>query len=152
VLVDPKPCNFPFYKGVTILTPNAAETGASVNMPVKSPAEIIAAGRAIMRELGCPYLLTTLGGRGMALFEGADGIRHIPTTAQQVFDVTGAGDTVIATLALAHAAGLSWLQSCLLANVAAGVVVGMVGAGTVTQAELRKAASALPTPKISTWA
>jgi rfaE bifunctional protein kinase chain/domain len=152
VLVDPKPRNFACYKGVTILTPNAAETGASVNMPVKSPADIIAAGRAIMRELHCPHLLTTLGARGMALFESPDSIWHIPTTGQQVFDVTGAGDTVIAALALGRAAGLSWIQSCLLANFAAGVVVGMVGAGTVSPDELLEAVRTLPTPNVAKWA
>ncbi|MDL2291490.1 D-glycero-beta-D-manno-heptose-7-phosphate kinase [Desulfovibrio sp. OttesenSCG-928-F20] len=152
VLVDPKPGNFRLYKGVGVLTPNAKETGESVNLPVRTPKEIIRAGRAIMQRLGCEHLVTTLGSRGMAVFESKTNIRHIPTTARQVFDVTGAGDTVISSLALGAAAGLPLIHSCLLANYAAGIVVGKVGAATVTPNELAEAVATLPRPELHSWA
>ena len=151
VLVDPKPQNFTLYKGVSILTPNARETGESVHMPVKSPDEIIAAGQTIMKKLKCPHLLTTLGGNGMAVFESPDTIWHIPTSARQVFDVTGAGDTVIATLALGMASGLPLVHSCLLANYAAGIVVGQVGAGVAIPEQIAETIRNLPLPQISRW-
>lgn len=151
VLVDPKPQNFSLYAGVSILTPNAKETGESVHMPVSSEAEIILAGQAIMRELGCPHLLTTLGSKGMAVFESPEKIWHIPTSARQVFDVTGAGDTVIATLALGLAAGLPLVHSCLLANYAAGIVVGLVGAGVATPDQISESARSQPLPQLSRW-
>ena len=87
---------------------------------VRDREEILAAGRAILEKVGCPHLLTTLGSDGMALFSGPSEVWHVPTMAQDVFDVTGAGDTVIATLGLGLAAGLPLLASCVLANYAAG--------------------------------
>ncbi|MDR1359906.1 MAG: D-glycero-beta-D-manno-heptose-7-phosphate kinase, partial [Deltaproteobacteria bacterium] len=132
VLVDPKPQNLAAYEGVTLLTPNVKETGELARLPVGSPAEIAAAGRALMERLGCPHLVTTLGAEGMAVFENRQTIRHIPTMARQVFDVTGAGDTVIATLALALALKAPLLQACMLANFAAGLVVAEIGAAVTT--------------------
>ena len=93
---------------------------------------MIRAGRALFDRLHCKNLLITMGGGGMALFEGDDSIRHIPTFARKVFDVTGAGDTVIATVALGLSAGQDLLSACTLANYAAGVVVGQIGAATAT--------------------
>jgi bifunctional ADP-heptose synthase (sugar kinase/adenylyltransferase) len=87
----------------------------------------------------------------MAVFESKDAISHIPTTAQQVFDVTGAGDTVIAVLALASACGLPLVSACLLANYAAGIVVGNVGAATVSPNQLAEAIATLPAPAINNW-
>lgn len=152
LLVDPKPLNFSLYDEVTILTPNAKETSESVNMPVRSEQEIVAASRAIMDRLNCRHLLTTLGGRGMAVFTDRQTVHHIPTTGRQVFDVTGAGDTVIATLALGFAAGLPLLQSCLLANYAAGIVVGKVGAATANPGQIAEAIDTLPLPELALWA
>jgi rfaE bifunctional protein kinase chain/domain len=151
LLVDPKPQNFPLYTGVTLLTPNARETRESVAMPVRNPREIAQAGRAILEKLGCEHLVATLGSLGMAVFEGAENIWHIPTSAIQVFDVTGAGDTVIAALALGAAAGLPLVQSCLLANYAAGLVVGQVGAAVATPVQLAEAIASLPLPRIKRW-
>lgn len=148
VLVDPKPLNFSLYTGIDLLTPNRRETGESVNMPVQSPREVLRAGRAVLERLGCRTLVTTLGREGMAVFED-DSVTHISTTARQVFDVTGAGDTVIAVLALARAIGLPLVQSCLLANYAAGIVVGQVGAAAVTPNQLAEAVVSLP-PLLST--
>jgi rfaE bifunctional protein kinase chain/domain len=132
VLVDPKPQNLAAYEGVTLLTPNVKETGELTRMPVRTPADIAAAGRALMERLGCPHLVITLGAEGMAVFENQRIIRHIPTVARQVFDVTGAGDTVIATLALALALEAPLLQACALANFAAGLVVAEIGAAVAT--------------------
>ena len=127
VLIDPKPSNVGLYGGSFLLTPNTKETGECAGMPVRSREEILAAGRAILEKVGCPHLLTTLGSDGMALFSGPSEVWHVPTMAQDVFDVTGAGDTVIATLGLGLAAGLPLLASCVLANYAAGLVVAQVG-------------------------
>jgi len=150
VLVDPKPQHFMLYKGVTLLTPNAKEASESVNMPVKTSQDVVSAGRKMLRRLGARHLVTTLGGQGMAVFESEERIWHIPTAARQVFDVTGAGDTVIAVLALAIASGLPLVQACLLANYAAGIVVGQVGAATVSATALAEAVSAAA-PLISSW-
>lgn len=151
VLVDPKPQNFSFYKGVTMLTPNAKETSDATHLPVKTPQDIILAGQRIIESLQCQHLVTTLGSRGMAVFENAHCVWHIPTVALQVFDVTGAGDTVIATISLALAAGLSLTSACLLANYAAGIVVGEVGAATASPRQLTAAMNALPKPDIVKW-
>lgn len=138
ILVDPKPQNFLLYKNVDLLTPNALETGACVNMPTKTQEDIVKAGRAIFEQLNCRHLLTTLGPLGMALFNTQKEITHIPTTARKVFDVTGAGDTVIATLALCLAAGIDLLDACIIANYAAGIVVGEVGSVTTTPNEIKE--------------
>lgn len=151
VLVDPKPQNIDLYKGVTLLTPNTKETGESAGLPVRNEAEIATAGRALLERLQSKHLLTTLGSQGMAIFSAGE-IRHIPTMARSVFDVTGAGDTVIATVALALAAGLPLLGACMLANYAAGIVVGQVGAATARQEDLLQAIEALPLPEIRRWA
>lgn len=130
ILVDPKPQNTNVYGSVSLLTPNAKETGAMSGLPTKGREAILKAGRAIIEKLGCPYLITTLGADGMALFSHDGAVWHIPTSAQQVFDVTGAGDTVIGAIALGLASGASLLESAVLANLSAGIVVGQVGAAT----------------------
>lgn len=148
VLVDPKPSNVGLYTGATLLTPNARETGECAahlgagtfgNLNAANRRAVLAAGRGIMASLGIAHLLTTLGSDGMALFVSTDEVWHIPTVARDVFDVTGAGDTVIATLALSLAAGNDLLASCVLANYAAGIVVGQVGAAVADQAALQSA-------------
>ncbi|MFV0423021.1 bifunctional heptose 7-phosphate kinase/heptose 1-phosphate adenyltransferase [Oleidesulfovibrio sp.] len=151
VFVDPKTRNFHLYKHVFILTPNAKETSEGARLPTGSKEEILAAGTAIFAMLECDKLLTTLGAQGMALFDGAGKVWHIPTTGQSVFDVTGAGDTVIATLALAQAAKIDLLDSCMLANFAAGIVVGQVGAASVTPDELLEAIKRHDAPAVSRW-
>lgn len=152
VLVDPKTPNYPLYEGVHILTPNAKETGEAVSMPTGNREEILAAGRAILAKLRSDHLLTTLGSSGMALFLTPGTVWHIPTTARKVFDVTGAGDTVMGTLALSLAAGVDLLDACMLANYAAGMVVADVGASTVTPKALQAELAAAPEPEISRWA
>lgn len=152
VLIDPKPANVSLYSKVFLLTPNTKETGECAKMPVRTPAEILAAGRRILRHSECKHLLTTLGSEGMALFLSQDEVWHLPTTARAVFDVTGAGDTVIATLSLCLAAGFDLLPACVLANYAAGLVVAKVGAATVSQKELITAIDNLPKIDINRWA
>jgi rfaE bifunctional protein kinase chain/domain len=142
LLVDPKPENAPLLGNSTLLTPNLKETGEIMHMPVHSRSDIIAAGQAILRNLRCRHLLSTLGPEGMALFLSENEIWHIPSMAHAVFDVTGAGDTVIATVGLALAAGASLLEACILANHAAGIVVGKVGAATAGADEVASALAA----------
>jgi rfaE bifunctional protein kinase chain/domain len=136
---------------VDLLTPNTKEASEGANLPVSDRESVIEAGRAIFRRLDCRNLLITLGPDGMALFEGQGAIRHIPTFARKVFDVTGAGDTVIATTALALAAGMDLLTACTLANYAAGVVVAQVGAATATPDDLRETVNELPEPQVTFW-
>lgn len=159
VLVDPKPANVGLYAGTTLLTPNARETGecaallgvgAFSSLSATHRSAVLAAGRGIMSRLGTAHLLTTLGPDGMALFVSADEVWHIPTVARDVFDVTGAGDTVIATLALSLAAGNGLLASCVLANYAAGIVVAQVGAAVADQPALCSAIGRAPV-NVSRW-
>ena len=151
VLVDPKPVNYDLYQGVDLLTPNTKEAGEGAGMAVKDKDSVLAAGAALFKRLRCKHLLVTLGAQGMALFESQDKVRHIPTVAQKVFDVTGAGDTVIATLALALAAGTDLLTACALANHAAGHVVAQVGAATASGADLIRSIESLPETEINAW-
>jgi rfaE bifunctional protein kinase chain/domain len=151
VLVDPKPCNLRLYQGMYLLTPNTVETGEAAGLPTRTRAEIIAAGQAILQKIHCEFLLTTLGARGMALFQGAHNVLHIPTVARKVFDVSGAGDTVIGVLALALASGLSLPEACLIANFAAGNVVGEVGAATTTVDKIAEAISLVGDTPLERW-
>lgn len=150
VLVDPKPANIGLYSGVALLTPNARETAECAGLHAGGKAEILAAGREILRKTGSDHLLSTLGPDGMALFVSQDEVWHIPSVARDVFDVTGAGDTVIATLGLSLAAGHELLPSCMLANHAAGIVVGRVGASTASPDELLDAVLRAPIP-VERW-
>lgn len=152
IMVDPKTSNFPLYQNMGLLTPNTLETGESAGLPVRNQEEIISAGKAIFNKIHCQHLLTTLGANGMALFNGPDDVLHIPTVAQKVFDVSGAGDTVIGTLALALAAGLPLVESCMIANFAAGNVVGEVGTAVTSQEKIAEAIRKLGSLPIERWA
>nr|WP_275976185.1 D-glycero-beta-D-manno-heptose-7-phosphate kinase [Geothrix oryzisoli] len=138
-IVDPKPAHKALYQGATLMTPNTKEASELAQRPAKSDAEVADAGRAILAELGLRGLLVTRSERGMALF-APDGDHAapwmVPTEAREVFDVSGAGDTVIAAFSAAIAAGADWREAAMLANAAAGVVVAKVGTATVTPAEL----------------
>ena len=151
VLVDPKVRNFALYKGVDLLTPNTKEAAEGAGVPIEDRTGILRAGLAVFRKLQCRHLLITLGPGGMALFQSPDQVLHIPTAAQKVFDVTGAGDTVIATLALALASGFSLLESCILANHAAGIVVGEVGTAAATAQDLARHLSTAPDLPVEAW-
>jgi len=137
VLVDPKGHDYGRYKGVTLLTPNRKEAGLAAGLAMASEAEVDAAGARLLEITGADAMLITLSQDGMALFRRGLAPRRIPTRAREVFDVTGAGDTVIATLAAAMAAGINVAEAAELANMAAGVVVGKVGTATATREEIR---------------
>jgi rfaE bifunctional protein kinase chain/domain len=149
ILVDPKPQNYDLYHDVDILTPNTKEAGEGAGIPCTWPQGPAKVGQALFKRLNCRDLLITLGAQGMALFEGPHKATHIPTFARKVFDVTGAGDTVIATMALAMAAGACLLDAAVLANHAAGIVVGQVGAATPTPEGLRKSLESNGAPSIT---
>ncbi len=136
IVADPKVQNFWSFRNVTLLTPNTKEAGEALDRKLKTEADIESAGRAILNRLHLKALLITRGEHGMSLIEPHNRVTHIPTRAQEVFDVTGAGDTVTAVTALGLAAGLSMHLSLELANLAAGIVVGKVGTAVVTPQEL----------------
>ncbi len=137
VTVDPKLEHFDLYHRVTALTPNRIEAGEAVGRELATEAEVIAAGQEIVRKLQCEGLLVTLGEDGMCLFEHGGRRTMIPTVAQEVYDVAGAGDTVIAAFTLALASGATMEQAARIANHAAGIVVGKLGVAVVTPGELR---------------
>lgn len=139
VFADPKSDDFGLYRGADCLTPNARELGRAARMPTGTEAEVVAAARAAMRAAGVPTLLCTRAERGMVLVRAEGGHAGVAAQAREVFDVSGAGDTVIATLALAHAAGRPLEEAMRIANAAAGVVVGKLGTATVGAEELEHA-------------
>jgi D-beta-D-heptose 7-phosphate kinase/D-beta-D-heptose 1-phosphate adenosyltransferase len=136
VAVDPKETHFHRYRDVSILTPNHHEACFAAGRKVKDTAGLEAIGHQLREQLGAEYLLITRGEHGMSLFSAHAEPDHIPTVAQHVFDVTGAGDTVIATLTAAVAGGLEVPAACRLANVAARRAVAEVGSYAVTKQEL----------------
>jgi D-beta-D-heptose 7-phosphate kinase/D-beta-D-heptose 1-phosphate adenosyltransferase len=138
VAVDPKVKNFATYRGVTVLTPNLLEAAAGSNMVISSMDVLLEAGRKIMANLDCQYLIITRGDQGMTLFRKGGQWTHIPAVGRDVYDVTGAGDTVVATLALGLAAGLDIEECAWLANVAAGIVVGEVGTIPITLEKMKR--------------
>jgi D-beta-D-heptose 7-phosphate kinase/D-beta-D-heptose 1-phosphate adenosyltransferase len=137
ITVDPKEDHFELYRGVTALTPNRSEAGGAIGRELESDLDVQRAGRDIVRRLRCDGLLITLGEDGMWLFEAGGREVRIQTVAQEVFDVAGAGDTVIATFTLALASGAAMDLAAKLANQAAGVVVGKLGVAVVSPEELR---------------
>ncbi|MBM4125069.1 MAG: D-glycero-beta-D-manno-heptose-7-phosphate kinase [Nitrospira sp.] len=139
IIVDPKVEHFSYYKGVTVVTPNHLEASQASGIQADDDRSTTEAGEVIRQRLGCHAVLITRGEQGMSLFESDGAHWHIPTMARQVYDVTGAGDTVVSTLALALATGASMRDSAILANQAAGIVVGVVGTATVTATQLTEA-------------
>jgi D-beta-D-heptose 7-phosphate kinase/D-beta-D-heptose 1-phosphate adenosyltransferase len=138
VLVDPKGTDFGRYRGATLLTPNRTELEAIVGA-WRDDADLVGRGQRLRADLGLDALLVTLGERGMLLLPADREALHLPTRAREVYDVTGAGDTVIATLAGALAAGAELAEACALANCAAGLAVGKLGTATVSAQELERA-------------
>jgi D-glycero-beta-D-manno-heptose-7-phosphate kinase len=136
LLVDPKVPHLDFYRGATLVTPNHVEAEASAAMRIRTHADAREAARILMKQAHVDGVLITLGERGMWLSHG-DVEGSLAATAREVSDVTGAGDTVIAALALALAADAQPAEAVALANEAAGIVVGKFGAATVSAAELR---------------
>ena len=138
VLADPKLKNFFLYKGATVVTPNTAEAGVASGIPIDDFSSLRKAGKILLKRLRCNVLVITRGEEGMAIFEPHQEPLLVPTVAKEVYDVTGAGDTVIGTMALALGAGAKVIDAANLANFAAGIVVAKVGTATVHQEELRK--------------
>ncbi|MCR5537430.1 MAG: bifunctional D-glycero-beta-D-manno-heptose-7-phosphate kinase/D-glycero-beta-D-manno-heptose 1-phosphate adenylyltransferase HldE [Succinivibrio sp.] len=137
ILIDPKGTDFERYRGATLLTPNMSEFQAVVG-PVHNNAELEQKGLELIEKFDLKYLLITRSEDGMSLLRPGVSAVHLPTRAREVYDVTGAGDTVIATLAASLACGVDLVSACELANRAAGIVVGKLGTSTVSQAELKQ--------------
>ncbi len=136
VLADPKPANLDLFAGVTCVAPNAAEATQATGVDAHQAAGAERAGATLLERLACRYVLITRGEAGMSLV-GRDGERlHVPSVARTVYDVSGAGDTVIAVLSLALAAGATIEQAMQLANFAAGAVVEKLGTATATAEEI----------------
>ncbi|MGD8784478.1 MAG: bifunctional D-glycero-beta-D-manno-heptose-7-phosphate kinase/D-glycero-beta-D-manno-heptose 1-phosphate adenylyltransferase HldE [Thioalkalispiraceae bacterium] len=138
ILIDPKGNDFSRYRGATLITPNMSEFEAVVGH-CKSDEDVENKGVQLLKQLDLQALLVTRSERGMTLIRKDQPVIHLPTKAREVFDVTGAGDTVIAMLAAAIAAGEETANAMALANLAAGVVVGKLGTATVSPAELQQA-------------
>ncbi len=135
VLVDPKVPHLDYYAGASLVTPNHHEAEAATHLRIRSEDDVRKAAMAFRERAACAGVLITRGEHGMWLaHETSEG--HLPASAREVADVTGAGDTVVATLALAMAAGATWPEAARLANEAAGIVVGKFGPATVTPQEL----------------
>jgi D-beta-D-heptose 7-phosphate kinase/D-beta-D-heptose 1-phosphate adenosyltransferase len=136
VFVDPKTDDFRRYRGASCITPNLKELAAAAKLPVRDEAEIVAAARRVMEHAEAQAILTTRSEKGMILVEADGQVHSVPARAREVFDVSGAGDTVVATMALAHASGRSLAHSIHIANAAAGVVVSKFGTATADIAEV----------------
>ncbi len=147
ICLDPKIRHFSHYRLVDVVTPNQIEAERASGIEITDPASLLQAASRIRDLLDCRHVLITRGELGMSLFDAGGTISHIPTTAREVYDVTGAGDTVIATLTLALAAGAPLLDAAILANLAAGVVVGKVGTAAVSQDELRATLRRFSSPR-----
>jgi D-beta-D-heptose 7-phosphate kinase/D-beta-D-heptose 1-phosphate adenosyltransferase len=145
VVVDPKFRNLFAYRGATIFKPNRRELESALGATVSLDDE--GALPLTFERLGVEHLLLTLGERGMAIVSADGHVRRIPTAAREVYDVVGAGDTVTAYLATAMAAGATAVEAAVIANYAAGVEVGKLGAATVTTAEVRQAAAYAASPE-----
>jgi D-beta-D-heptose 7-phosphate kinase/D-beta-D-heptose 1-phosphate adenosyltransferase len=136
VVVDPKGVDYAAYRGATLIKPNRRELGEATKRPVGSDEEITSAARALAEEHGFAAVLVSLSQDGMMLVEAGGATHRLAAEAREVYDVSGAGDTVVAVLAAALAAGASFHDAARLANVAAGIVVGKVGTAVVHANEL----------------
>jgi D-beta-D-heptose 7-phosphate kinase/D-beta-D-heptose 1-phosphate adenosyltransferase len=139
VAVDPKGGNFSQYRGVTSLTPNQREAEAACSMNITDQYTLAEAGRILLERTESRAVLITRGEHGMALYERDGGAHHLPTEATEVYDVTGAGDTVIATYTMALVAGATFLQAANMANHAAGLAVRELGTAAITDKNIAKA-------------
>lgn len=139
LLLDPKFIDLDGIGPVTVITPNEREAERLSRIPITDQTSLEAAGAELLKTTGARHILITRGERGMALFTAGGAPAYLSTWARQVFDVTGAGDTVIAILATATAAGASMFEAAQLANMGAGIVVGRVGTATVSRKDLLSA-------------
>jgi len=134
--VDPKAKNFFEYKNVTFFKPNKHEAEKNLQYEIKSEEDLKIVAQKLMNKLNCSYVVITLGSKGMFVYENQNNSWQIPTFSQEVYDVSGAGDTVISTLMLALTAGCDIKTASIIANHAAGVVCGKVGAATASPEEI----------------
>ncbi len=139
VAVDPKTGNFEYYYGVDVITPNHHEAATFCRFEILDEQALVKAGRHMLKELNCRSVLITQGKEGMTLFENGGDIIHIPANAKKVYDVTGAGDTVIGALSLGLASGMDLRSAAIISNFAAGIVVGEVGTSAVSAEDLKNA-------------
>lgn len=139
VVVDPKKGDFSQYHGVTSLTPNQKEAELACALSITDSASLDTAGARLLERTGARAVLITRGEHGMALYEGAGSVHHLPTEATTVYDVTGAGDTVIAVYTTCLAGGASFADAAILANHAAGLAVRELGTTAVTAEQLLQA-------------
>lgn len=138
VVVDPKMDNFDYYKDITLITPNKFEAEIASGVKIVDEESLNRAGEILLDRFRSQAVLITLGEEGMALFERGKTPINIPTGKKEVYDVTGAGDTVVAVIALAMAAGARFGEAAKIANYAAGIVVEKVGTATISPDELKK--------------
>jgi rfaE bifunctional protein kinase chain/domain len=139
LMVDPKLANLRLFRRATVITPNHYEAGEACGLETESDAEVQKAGKKLLKELDCQAVLITRGEAGMTLIERNKPVKHILAQAREVFDVTGAGDTVISAFTIGAASGMSFYLAACLANVAAGIGVGKLGTSVVSHKELREA-------------
>ena len=138
-VIDPKRRNYAHYRGATLVKPNKEEAGQATGIDIRSEASLQQAGTQLLDLWQAEAILVSRSEAGMSLFKRGARVQHFPTTAREIFDVTGAGDTVLATCALALGAGATLEEATILANHAAGIVVGKVGTATVAPSELKAA-------------
>jgi len=137
VAVDPKETHFNNYKRVSIITPNHHEAGFAYGRRIQNEEDLLEVGNGLMNRLQTKSILITRGPDGMSLFTADSAPRHIPTFARKVYDVTGAGDTVIASFVVATCAGADPIEAAVISNTGAGITVGEIGTATVTVEQLR---------------
>ena len=148
-IADPKGLDFRKYSGINVMTPNKKEAAVAAGLEIVDDATLFEAGQRLIQTIGIDKLIITCGKDGMVYFETGADVQKIGTKARQVFDVSGAGDTVLAILGLGIAAGMSFKDSVALANTAAGLVVGKVGTATVSKKELASALQLIPADIVS---
>lgn len=136
--VDPKETHFHNYKKVSVITPNHHEAGFAYGKRIRTEADLLEVGNGLLEKLDAKSILITRGSDGMSLFHAGEEPTHIPTFARQVYDVTGAGDTVIATFVSAISAGASLIEAAVVSNAGAGITVGTVGTASVSKELLEK--------------
>lgn len=141
VAVDPKVSHASRYRGVDVMTPNHHEAGMLCGFEISDDETLMRSGHQLLDHFGCSLVLITRGKDGMSLFTAGGRVHHIPTVAKKVFDVTGAGDTVMATFSLGLGAGLDPRTAAVIANAAAGIVVGEIGTSAIRVEPLKKAIS-----------
>ncbi len=151
IFVDPKPKHAAIYGPISLMTPNRNEAEDMARMSIESKEDVLKAGQYIQKEYHCKELLITLGSEGMALFLEDGSVWNIAPHARAVFDVTGAGDTVIATLALARAANVPLMEACLMATYAAGLVLEHVGVACVHADDIITAVQNTLPPTCTSW-